>query len=84
MLNDVVREPALIEVLLDRNDRAPTPTNRRLDFGGKAGIKGDGEFSAVFVNPEPNGLAATWEDIADLEDVHAHDDTVADRTQILH
>jgi hypothetical protein len=84
VLNDVVREPGLIEGLLDGHDRAAAATKRQLNIGGQAGIERDCELSAVLVDPIPDGHPAAREDVADLEDVHAHDVTVADRTHIVH
>ena len=84
MLNDVVREPTLIEGPLDGNDGAAAVTKRRRNIGGEAGIEGDCEISTVLVDPVPGSHPTTWEDVPDLEDVYAHDVKVADRTQILH
>jgi hypothetical protein len=84
VLNDVVREPTLIERLLDGNDGAAAASKSRLNIGGEAGIEGDSELSTVLVEPVPNSHPAAEEDVSDLEDVDAHDVKVADRTQILH
>jgi hypothetical protein len=84
VLNNVVREPGLIEGLLDGHDRAAAATKRQLNIGGQAGIERDCELSAVLVDPIPHGHPAAREDIPNLKDVDAHDVTVADRTQIAH
>jgi hypothetical protein len=84
VLNDVVREPGLIEGLLDRHDGAAAATKRQLDLGGQAVIQRDRELSTVLVDPIPDNHPAPREDVPDLEDVDAHGVTVADRTQIVH